>query len=202
MGRTITFTSTSAKNIASRLRNPVSEPYDPHSISRLLNRQLKSDMHTILREITNDVLEELEKNLKTKSKASWALSFCVVSILCICMEEIQIAINGFGMHTRFHGAETDIPSSQDSIEVCLKLDAKPFNHVIGLFHGVYQTRKLPSANRRDKVYNPIRDGPEINFVEGLDQESADLVTEIRRIAFEHSKELLAYSNLTLIGRRR
>jgi hypothetical protein len=195
MGRTITFTSASARQMSSRLRNPVSRPYDSRLISRLLNRQIKSAMHTLLREVTSEVLEELEMDLKTRSKASWATSFCAISILCTCIEELQIAMNGFVMHMKLHGAEEDIPSVKDSVEVCQKLDDKPFIRLIELFHLVYQTRKLPSANKN--VCNPLRDEHEIHGREGLDQESADLANASRQIIFDPSKHLLASLNIKL-----
>jgi hypothetical protein len=152
-------------------------------------------MHTLLREMTIEVLEELEMNLKARSKASWATSFCTVSILCICIEELQIAMNGFSMYMNNHGAKEDIPSVKDSVEVCQKLDDKPFIHLIALFHDIYETRKLASANKN--VCNPLRDNPEIYGREGLDSESADLANATRQIIFDPSKHLLASLNIKL-----
>ena len=187
LGQTITFTDVSAHNVASSLQNPVSPPCNIYLLSRILNRQVKSAMNTLLCALTGDVLGELERDLNAKRKASWATSFCVVSILCLCMEAVQIAMNGFGMHTRLHGQEADIPSAKDSIEVCRILDAKPFTHAVELFHTVYKTRKISAANKKNRVYNPIRDDPVINFAEGMDQAFVDLANAAREIVFSHSK---------------
>lgn len=185
MGRTVKFTDKTADKVASTLRQPIPRRYENSLISKLLNRQIKSAMHCLLRDLTREVLEELEKDLKTRSKAVWATSFCVISIICICIEDVQVAINGLIMDMKVNSSESHIPSSKECIETCRKLDDIPFEHAVRLFHGIYKTQKAPSTYRNDHIYNPIRDGARIDFKEDLDQESADLVNDVRKILRDH-----------------
>ncbi|CZR53493.1 uncharacterized protein PAC_03372 [Phialocephala subalpina] len=190
MATTLTITESSKRQLGDSLRKPARIEYDSSIASRLLNRQIKSAMHALRERLMREVLEELEGDLKTKSKAVWTPCFCVALILCMCVEEAQIAMDAFAMHTRVLGAVQDAPASETTIESCLKLDDLLFNHLLELFHGVYKTHQTSKPHRSCRVYNPIRDGPEIDIKEGLDQKSADLVSEFRGIIADHKDEIV------------
>jgi len=187
MATTLTITEYSNRQLSDYLRRPAKTKYDLSITSRLLNRQIKSVMHALRERLMREVLEELERELKTRSKAVWAPCFCVALILCMCVEEAQIAMDAFAMHTRVLGAVQDAPSSQITIESCRRLDDLLFNHLLELFHGVYKTHQTSKLHSRCGVYNPIRDGPETNVKEGLDQKSANLVSDFRDIIANHSE---------------
>jgi hypothetical protein len=187
MATTLTIIESSKKFLNDHLRKPTRSSCDSSIASRLLNRQIKSAMHALRQQLIREVLEELEKDLKTRSKAVWAPCFCVALILCMCVEEGQIAMDAFAMHTRVLGAEQDAPSSQATIESCRKLDDLLFSHLVKLFHGVYKTHQSTKPHGNGRNYNPIRDGPEIDANESLDQESADLVFEFRQIMADHGR---------------
>jgi len=140
MGRNIKLTDDSMYRVNRHIRKPTLKPYDSNTISRLLNRQVKSAMHELLREEIRAVLGGLEKVIKKRSEGSWAEVFCIISILCICIEEVQIAVNGFAMHTKFYGLEKDRPMSTDCIELCRMLDDLPHVHLVELFHGTYKIK--------------------------------------------------------------
>lgn len=59
--------------------------------SRLLNRQVKYIMHKLHRELTETVLKDLEKSLRSRTKDAWAPTFCSILVLCLCMESLQTA---------------------------------------------------------------------------------------------------------------
>jgi hypothetical protein len=141
-------------------------------------------MHELLVETTREILDELETELKTKSKGVWATCFSVIIVLCICIEEIQTAGNGFLMHMRVHQLE-DAPSSKDVVEICRKLDDFAFRHMTELFHAIFKTHKYPSPTWRDHVYNPIRDGVQADGDETLRHDSKELVDEVRQIIYDH-----------------
>ncbi|KAF8853562.1 hypothetical protein BDZ45DRAFT_76216 [Acephala macrosclerotiorum] len=187
MATTLTITESSKRKLGDSLRKLTRIEYDSSIASRLLNRQIKSAMHALREGLMREVLEELERDLKTKSKALWAPCFCVTLILCMCVEEAQIAMDAFAMHTRVLGAVQDAPASETTIESCRKLDDLLFNHLLELFHGVYRSHQASKPNSNCRVYNPIRDGPETDIKEGLDQKSADLVSEFRNIIADHSE---------------
>jgi hypothetical protein len=187
MGTTLTITNFSKEHISKRLRKPTMRSYGSSLVSRLLNRQIKSAMHALRQEVMREVLEALERELKAKSKAAWATCFCVALILCICVEEAQTAMDGFTMHIRVHGPESDVPSSEATNETCHKLEDVVFRHLLDLFHGVYKTHQTPKSQIGGRVYNPIRDRPETDVKEGLDHEAAHLAIEIRQIIANHGK---------------
>jgi hypothetical protein len=91
MGRLITIADGSGEEAFHSLQMPMKLLYDLSSTSQLLNRQLKHTMFVLLKETTRRVLENLEKELRSRTRASWAPCFCVILILCICAEELQVA---------------------------------------------------------------------------------------------------------------
>ena len=148
----------------------------------------------LMRKVTWDVLEQLERELHARKDLVWATYFCVISILCISIEDAQIAIDGFVMHTKFHG--TNISSYGDRIQACRKLDDQLFTHLNDLFHGVFRTEKRPSTRRKGNIYNPIRDGS--GDTSSLDQSSVSLINNIRRVIADEGKYLLIRLPLDLI----
>ncbi|KAF4632185.1 hypothetical protein G7Y89_g5942 [Cudoniella acicularis] len=189
LATTIGYTSESAIQVLKTVRKPSQREWNINPISHLLNRQIKSVMHLLLRELTRDVLEDLEKELRTRSKTVWGVCFSVVLILCLCMEDVQIGVSGAVMHKKLHGPEDEVPSTASVIDTCRKLDELPFGHIMALFHGVYRSQKRPSSTKKDHIYNPIRDGPLVDPNESLDQDSADLVYSIQEIFKSNSTEL-------------
>jgi hypothetical protein len=181
MGRSIIYTPASAVTVLQGLRRPTARAWDSSSISGILNRQLKSAMITLLQGVTREILEDLEKELRTRSKAVWATCFCTVCIIIFCMEEVQIATDGFVMHKNLHGPGGNAPSPEEAIEICRKLDDLPYYYLIELFHGVYKTRKLPMSHRSEHIYNPIRDGAKVDRDDRVDQEAVHLANEVRQI---------------------
>lgn len=187
MGTTLTITDVSQEHLGKCLRKPTMQSYDSNQISRLLNRQIKSAMHALRRELMREVLDELERELRTKGKEAWATCFCVASILCICVEDAQTAMDAFTMHTRVHGAERESPSSEATIQSCRKLEDLLFRHLLNLFHGIYKTHQSCKAQNGGRVYNPIRDRPETDTKNGSDHGSTDLIIEIRQVIANNSK---------------
>ncbi|KAF4631616.1 hypothetical protein G7Y89_g6514 [Cudoniella acicularis] len=190
LGRTITYSSDPVTEILPYLRRPAIREWDSSPISHLLNRQLKSAMHLLIRELIRDVLEDLERELRTRSKTVWGMSFCVVLILCFCMEDTQKNATGTVMHKRQFGTGERIPSSAEAIEVCRKLDDLPFEHLKTLFHGVYRSQKHPTSKKKDHIFNPIRDGLKEGQDESLDQDSVDLIYKFRDLIKHHTPELV------------
>jgi len=188
MGTTLTITDKSKEDVGECLRKPTMHAYDSNIISRLLNRQIKSAMNALRRDMMREVLEELERELRTRSKAIWTTCFCVALILCICIEEAQITMDAFTMHTRAYGAESEVPSSESTIETCRKLDDLLFSHLLELFHAAYKTHQISKQYNSGRTYNPIRDKPEINDKEGFDPEAANFVIEIRKVIATHGKQ--------------
>jgi hypothetical protein len=195
MGRTITYTPASAKAVLRALKTPMSRAWDARNISSPLNRQLKCVMNTLLYELTRRVFEDLEKELKTKNMTTvWGTTFCTVCLLCFYMEEVQIATNGFIMHKRQHDPDGDPPSPEKAIEICRKLDDGPYTYLIELFHGTFKSQKKPMSYRAYQIFNPIRDGADMDIDENVDRQTLDLADEVRQVIKECSESLSGSEN--------
>ena len=184
MGRTITYSDDSSTNVSRNLKRPSLSLWNSNLISHLLNRQVKFAMHKLRVETTEEIFDELEKRLKTRDKAFWATGFSVIIILCICMEEAQVAVNGLAMHKRTHQPK-EAPSSEEIVDIYRKLDDYPFRHLTELFHAIFKTQKDPSPTWNDNVYNPIRDGFQADSNGSLRQDAEQLVKEVRRITRDY-----------------
>src|SRR5436190_11997049 len=136
MSRILVIQKSSAKAAIAGLRLPMQFPYEANTSSKLLNLQLKSFMHLLISDLTGHVLEGLEKELRTRAKASWATSLCVILILSMCIEAIQIAADGYIVQAIINQRST--ASRKDIvIEICRLLDDHAFSHCMGLFHTIY-----------------------------------------------------------------
>lgn len=144
-------------------------------------------MNFLREEFAREILADLERELKSRNRAFWSTGFCVISILCICMEEAQISIDGLVMHELVFNTDASQPSLEDSVGLCQKLDGLAFGHLSQLFLGVYKTNKGIPAYGDDSIYNPIRDRKKIKFEELMDEQSITLVDEIRGIISSSGK---------------
>lgn len=184
LGTNMKLTEESQMIMKDRFRRPKLREFDMTRISRLLNRQFKSALQDLGRGMLRQLFYELERVLKTREKKEWASCFCAVALICICIEEAQISMDAVAMHISLHGAEKDIPSVETKLETCRKLDDVLFKHLLDLFHGYYKSNNTSKGNNGKCGFNPIRDGTENN---GLDRDSAELVTEIWHIICSQSK---------------
>jgi hypothetical protein len=73
---------------------------EPIPSSKLLQRQLKSLMHMLCREQVKVTLSVFDEYSEKQSVALWSVCFCVMLILCLCIEDIQLALDHFIPHER------------------------------------------------------------------------------------------------------
>lgn len=152
MGRLITFTEESAKTVY-----PIVEYYGApraeYLSSRLLNRQIKFAMHTLHRETTKKVLEELERLMRTRKKDGWGPSFCAILLLCFCIESLQTAAETYVICDLSRCGRVGIMpecSLRQSFVACQTLDEYPFQRTTKLFHDIFQT------HRTRQGFNPFQ----------------------------------------------
>jgi hypothetical protein len=197
LSRIITFTNDSAEKAIEGLKRPHALKFAQTLSSTLLNLQIKEAMQGLLSETTNAVLEELDKVMaKSKAKpSSWADIFCVVLILCMCIEAVQVASDSYAMVS----LRKDSKCGLDRLKICQELDERPFKYLTELFHLAYKT---PKANRKNPGFNPIRNGLVVNKEEGITKQMVKLVHEVKGIMATHGKDFLhkAYHGNTNICR--
>lgn len=183
MSRIIIFTEESAEKAVEGLRNPHTLNFAETLSSTLLDLQIKQAMQELVSDTTKVVLEELEKTLsKCKSKpAFWADIFCVVLILCICIEAVQVASDGHAMAALGH----DPRWTQSRMEICRELDEIPFTGLTQLFHMAYKT---PKASLKGRVgFNPIGVGVMVDKKEDITPQMVKLFHDIKTIIAEHGE---------------
>ncbi|KAL3424217.1 fungal Zn binuclear cluster domain containing protein [Phlyctema vagabunda] len=152
--------------------------HDNQRPSALLIRQVKYVMNGLLQKTTNAVLEELEKQLRLRSRVAWASSFCVIVLLCMCTEALQVAVDGIIIHKN---SKQRSPISMDrvyGISISRKLEDLLYTDCSTIFHGIY------------KNFNPIKDGVEADKHDDLDQASQDLIKQIRQIMSDHEDDMI------------
>jgi hypothetical protein len=198
MSRIITFTEESAKKAVERLRIPMQLPYKRSLSSKLLMHQIKREMHTQQQELTLKVLKGLEKELKSRSKNSWATSLCVILILSMCMEAVQVAVDGFIVQQKMLEKDrnnTLSVSRDDGFDIGRRLDDLPFEDCREIFHMIYRSSS-------ERGFNPIRDGVDVNKSIGIDEDTVILVNDIRRIMRDHRKytRTLAHAQMLMSPR--
>lgn len=150
----VTFTNKSARQLYKILAPTATPP--PYSSSRLLNRQLKYVMHKLHRETTLEVLEDLERSLRTRTKDSWGPSFCAILTLCICIEDLQTVADLMVVcDIQEKGAAAEYTRHQ-SYEACAALDEYPFRRCTKLFHDIYKSHRDGNGVGREKAFNPLQ----------------------------------------------
>lgn len=187
----VRYTHSSFSVIKASIRNPPVQNITSRVISSLLNRQLKYAVNDIMKRETRNLLEDLQKELYRKSKSAWATTFCVLLILCICIEEVQTAMEGLVLHSRENLGIVN-PDEEEAMLVCRRLDDLPFAHMCELFHMVFKSHKISDsiAGKRKKKsdtagFNPLRgEMVERSESEGFEKEAVELVKEIRNIMKE------------------
>jgi hypothetical protein len=181
--RPIIFTPESAREVVKHLQTlrPLQVADKPILTAKLLDLQIKGAMKLLSAEMANEVLVEVERAiLPPRGGSSWTISFCVHLVLFICVEEVQIALDGVALSENSN-------CKISRTECCHRLDNEPYKAMVEIFHMAYKTQK---ANVKRKVgLNPIRNGLSKNEEEGIDQAEVDLVNEIKCLMTIYGKYL-------------
>jgi hypothetical protein len=189
MSRILTFTKDSATSVYQNVQ-PCDGPLEPYLSSRLLGRQVKYAMHKLHREITMDVLEGLEKSMRSRTRDSWGPSFCAILMLCLCIDGLQIAADTFIVcdweKCQREGVESQYIRNQ-SVEACQALDEYPFQQCARLFHDIYRSHKAGNGGERKEGFNPLRYLWEVDATNELDQATDHMVRSINWIIYHQRK---------------
>lgn len=180
MTKLVTFTSDSAAFLLQKQWYLSNTTYDVSSYlsSRLLNRQIKLAIHQLLKETQANTLKCLEKELRKRSRSAWPRAFCVLLILCLCTEDIQIAADTFITHPE----DGDEFKREESHKMCRGLEIF-HEECAKLFHDVFATTKRLNGHGGDGPFNPLKLGH--SPVVELSPPAQGLVSEIRNIVATH-----------------
>lgn len=177
MSRLITFSEDSAARVAEKLGG---FPF-PYLSSRLLNRQIKYAMHKLHHELTKEVLEGLEKSMRAKSKDSWGPSFCTILILCLCIEDLQIAADTFVVCDLEKDGLLANLTRRDSFTACSVAEEYPYQRCTKLFHDIYRSHRQAGGRTKDGAFNPIKSVCGVDANCGWDKYTACMAIDFQRL---------------------
>ncbi|TVY80421.1 hypothetical protein LSUE1_G003277 [Lachnellula suecica] len=176
----ITFSEESARTVYQTVQ-PYGATLEPYLSSRLLNRQIKYAMHKLSKEITLEVLEGLERSMRSRTKDSWGTSFCAFLVLCLCMEALQVACDIYVVcdmeKCQKDGSDSAYNRSQ-SYQASLQVDENPFSQCKRLFHDIYRSHKESNRGAREAGFNPLRNLATNDMKTGLDPAADAMVKSI------------------------
>lgn len=124
MGSLVTFTPDSAEKVYAKSPN-YNVPPEPFLSSRLLNRQLKCVMHRLHIELTREVLEGLEKSLRSRTRDAWGPSFAAILVLSLCIEGLQTAVDTFVVCDLIKEEQASKLRREMSAEACREVEEYP-----------------------------------------------------------------------------
>ena len=179
----INFSEESAYVALGNLQDPPATPLSTSNLSaRVLSRQLKAVFHSLQEELQKEVLEQSNKELNEKNKDDWPLCLCILLVLCMCVEGIQAAVDGFVLKTiSDDGGDATKPCviRQVGIEVCCNLEEYVLAHCWNLVR-----RKLNGVLRKPGIF---KHGFPISDESGYAESVVNLVNDIRQVMADHSE---------------
>jgi hypothetical protein len=175
------FTDETAREALQRLRSPVQLPYVRDLSPKLITRQVKHEIYILVREKTEEVLQGLEKELTKAKKGSWGNCFCVIMLLCMCAEMVQVQADLKVVYELSNNLGGPNLSRGTSIDVCRNLDTRPIWQCMAMFHKIYRSDKRNTNHKMERAFNPLRDGIRTDSKEGVDEPMLNLVRDIRRV---------------------
>jgi hypothetical protein len=186
LGKIITFSANSVDKAVDSLREVAPNlPSRPYVSARILTKQMKGAMNDLLNDLTKELLDQYNSELRNKKPETWALCLLTHFILCMCAEEVQAQVDGFIVF-RISRSNCDAETIRRcGTEVCRRLENVVLEHSWDLIRG-----KLKDRLRKR---NPFRYKYQMNEgkVEGGIQKEAELklVNEIRQFLSDYGSRL-------------
>lgn len=182
----VTLSEQSAHDVYTSMPNLASY-YNPYPCSRLLSRQIKYAMDRLGREITSKVLKSLELTMRSRSEESWGLSFCALLILCLCMEELEIAADIFVVADMDQEGANSAYDRRQSLAACQALEDNPFLQFKRLFHDIYRSHR--KSRRAGQGFNPLQKLAKKGGTAGSDQPMDRMVKSIYQLIYGSCKNI-------------
>jgi hypothetical protein len=139
-------------------------------------------MNSLLEDLTKEVLEGLDKQLRQKKTKAWAICLCIFLVLCMCAEEIEVAVDAFVIFKASSEDGHPNPIVQDGTEACGKLEKETLEHSWLLLNGILK--------RILKKHNPFRYGYGIGDEPSQNEAEVNLVKDIRQLMIDHGNRLM------------
>jgi hypothetical protein len=176
----LTFSEDSASEALKNLQNPPAIPLPPNLSARMMNRQIKGGFHLVLEDLQPKVIDDFDWELRHKRKDTWALCLCTFLVLCLCVEEIQVAVDGFAQYKISNEGGNPTLIRQFATEICRRLEKETLGHTWYLLTG-----KMDGLKR----HNPFRYGFSADDKSTRSVSEIKLVNDLRQIMSDHGNWL-------------
>jgi hypothetical protein len=186
LGQTITFSADSVSEAVASLQNVATNlPPLSRLTARVLTKQMKGAMNDLLNDLTKELLDKYNWELRHKRPETWLLCLLTHLILCICAELVQIQVDAFIVFRISQGGGDPETIRRFGTEVCRRLENVVLEHSWDLIRG-----KLKTLLRKR---NPFKYGLD----EGGVQKEAELnlVNELRQLMNDHGNRLWQHSHV-------
>lgn len=122
---------------------------DDFLTSRMLGRQVKTILDELLQEEVDKLFKMFSRELKPKSRASWAPCLAAFLVLCLFMEAVGLVIDRFvNAHNEKELQSDRSPKNSgylrsEAVNLSRAIENMPFRQFAFQFHNVYQTHQTP-----------------------------------------------------------
>jgi hypothetical protein len=177
-GQQFVFTKGSLPKVLEDLQNPPKDLL--FWASRVISRQLKGALNLVEKELLDKLLCEFDKEIKKKGPDNWLLCLPVALLLFMCVEEIQVQVDGF---VRYEVSEKEGDPAhiyETGKRICCELEDFAEHCWLHL------KRKLSDVT---KGKNPLKYGLPPGGDSGYTEPFVEFVNELHRIIVEHGNGL-------------
>ncbi|KAH0541662.1 hypothetical protein FGG08_003893 [Glutinoglossum americanum] len=178
MGQTMYLTEDSRRELEPELQSWLNPSQCQYPMPRIAQRQFKFMVHQMVHEAMRDVLEDLHNLIWKKKKNEWATTFCVMVLLGIIAEDLQISLMLVAISLQVNedlNRASDFEQARNSIRA---IDESGFGLPLSLFEKAYGS------------FNPLT-GPFNKVEEKLgDEDSIELVRGVRELVKRESQLLV------------
>jgi hypothetical protein len=177
-GRKITFSKDSVPKVVGNLQKAPQTPLAESLMARALNRQIKGSLELLLDELHKEVLVGFNRGLK-RGKGNLIRYLCIFLLLCMCAEEVQVAVDGFVRHKLSEEGEDEARLYKLGTDSCCRLE----------FYAEHSFLLLKGRLGR-KGTNALKHGLPLNGKSGFSDAEVKFVNEFRQIILQHGNSFM------------
>jgi hypothetical protein len=183
MGRTICFSNDCASEAVACLQHLSTNPPSLSFLSaRVLARQIKGALDLLLEDLTKELLDEFNSELRQKRTETWPECLCTLLVLCLTAELVQIGVDGV---VSVQISKDDTGDSnlirQDAMEACHRLETQILEHSLVLVNG-----KMKGMLNKQ---SPFRHGYAMDDGSAQNEVKRTLIDDLRQVLSDHEEDI-------------
>jgi hypothetical protein len=167
MGQTMYLTEDSRIELEPELQSWSYSPEFMYHMPRIAQRQFKYMVHRMVSDTMRDVLEDLHNLLWKMKKNEWATTFCILVLLGITAEDLQIStmlVASSAQVIEDYDRASDFEVAQNCVRA---VDETGFGLPLSLFEKAYGRFNPLTGPFTEKMAKSLEDDNAINLVRGV-----------------------------------